>query len=71
MAKTNWYSEIPYKVEQNGNMGICVTPCPFYSPMSDGCTINIGGAVCQLCMHNIGMDYENHIVFCTNPKNLE
>ena len=73
MAKTNWYSEIPY--ERKRLREYCAnykTDCPF-----GVCTgrrkkaVKVGSVNCVICGHFLQLDKEKQIVKCTNPLNLE
>lgn len=84
MAKTNWYSEIPYEVEplidynnddeERVTLLKCVTKCPFGKCLgsSEGNILTVGSIAESVnCEYYVDADLVNKIVKCTNPLNLE
>lgn len=63
MAKTNWYSEIPF--EGTNEDFESKTKCPYLSDMM------VGSFWCLCCKYNRGVLPRKFFVRCTNPKNLE
>ena len=71
MAKTNWYSEIPYEVNDKNNP---ITECPFGEYMwinKSKCKMLVASIACIGCRYCLGYDTIINVVMCTNPKNLE